>query len=158
MSSTLLLEFRTKKPHTPPMSSFYTRIFYINDVIQIPYIIGHDTHITPLRVMEVLSTKIACIIRGHCTMLWWCHSLFWWESPHMHLIDWAEEVTLRRDTKADGLLDSPFTRGRNGSLRCILWDIYIYIRDIKISVYFLIILCNFNILFSILKWVFWENI
>ena len=54
-------------------------------------------------------------------MLWWHHDLFWQESLHMCLVNWAGIVALNRDAKVDTLI-IPFCEGRNGSPRHIPWQ------------------------------------
>ena len=110
-----------------------------------PYITRTQHPCHPFKV-DISVVNWNCLHHQDITIQhWWHHSLFWQESPHMHLINWAEEVTQSRHAKADALLETPLYKGRNGSPRHSLSHththththiyIYIYIYYIYIYIY-----------------------
>ena len=49
---------------------------------------------------------------------WWNHSLFWWGSPYMHLVNWLQKKLLWAEMPKQMLCSSPpFYEGKNCSLQ-----------------------------------------
>ena len=76
-----------------------------------PHPLMHLSFIPFQCLCKCCHLKYLTSLGHHHTMLQWCHDLFWWESLHIHLVNWVGIVTLSRDAKA-GALITTFMKGK----------------------------------------------